>query len=98
MFTDHINLNRSDNRRKNIRICTKRQNSRNRNKRNKYGYKGLIWREENKKWEVTICINGKPKYLGRHSDIKNAALAYDKAAIEYFGEFAHLNFPNIMGD
>lgn len=91
MYTDHINWNKSDNRKSNLRVCTQAQNTYNRKRYNKNGYRGVYWQPSMKKWGATICINGEPKYLGYHSDIKDAAIAYNNAAMEYFGDFAILN-------
>ena len=44
-----------------------------------------------KKWIVQIRALNKKLYLGRFNDIKKAALAYNRAALKYHGEFAHLN-------
>lgn len=97
LFTDHINGNRSDNRRENLRTCTIAENTRNSriSSNNKSGYKGIFatpygtWRAG-----LTITKNGKRKsiYFGSHSTKEAAALAYDDGALKYFGEFANLNF------
>lgn len=92
---DHIDHNTLNNSRDNLRICIHRQNMRNRklslNTTSKF--KGVYWNKEKKKWHTDIRINGKKKYLGHFKVEINAALAYDKAALLEFGDFAHLNFP-----
>lgn len=87
---DHINLNKLDNRIKNLRPATDGQNSYNQKikKTNTSGYKGVHWRESEKKWRVAIKKDKKNIYLGSFSDVKEAAEAYRKAAIELHGEFA----------
>jgi hypothetical protein len=89
---DHINGDRLDNRRENLRIVTRQQNSWNRIK--SVGctsqYKGVHWSARNKKWKSAI----RRKHLGTFTDEADAARAYDAAARELFGEFAHLNFPD----
>ena len=89
---DHINGNGLDNRKSNLRICNKQQNGRNRgkNKNNKSGYKGVFWNTQAGKWQTQIGIP-KQLYLGRFIDKKDAALAYNKAALKHHGEFARLN-------
>lgn len=90
---DHINHNSLDNRRINIRICTSQQNNMNRNPRSNTSssYKGVSLDKKRKKWLVQIGIKGKIKTIGRFFLEKQAALAYNKAAKKYFGEFACLN-------
>lgn len=96
MEVDHINGNGLDNREANLRICTRTQNMRNaaviENKTSIY--KGVGWCKGKKKWRARITHNNKLIYIGRYHDEVRAAQAYDKKAIELFGEFAHPNFPN----
>lgn len=92
---DHINGNRLDNRRENLRICTKRQNLLNRLKsKNKKTskYIGVNFRKERKVWRATIKINGKQISIGSFNNERHAAMARDIWAKELFGEFAKLNF------
>lgn len=92
---DHINRDTLDNRRANLRISTQQQNQGNRkkSKNNSSGYKGVVFNKRLGKWSAFIGYDGKPKYLGLFASPELAAQAYDKAAIEHFGEFALLNFP-----
>ena len=91
---DHINHNTLNNCRDNLRICTLRQNQRNQKpQRNAVSqFKGVSWYKSLGKWIARIGINKEKKYLGCFTKEKDAALAYDKAAIQEHGEFAHLNF------
>lgn len=95
-YVDHINLDRLDNRRSNLRKCSNQQNSWNSglSKANRSGYKGVSWHKQCSKWTVRIKANGKHHSLGLHVNKVEAAKAYDNAAKEYFGEFARLNFPD----
>jgi hypothetical protein len=91
---DHINHNGLDNRKANLRPATWAQNIRNSKKtRNKFrsNYKGLFHRRDGM-WRVRISANGKTRYLGCFKDEIDAAKAYDRAAKEYHGQFASLNF------
>ena len=89
---DHINQDTLDNRKINLRICTQSQNQMNRNKtiKNKTGYKGVI-QKSNNKFGVQITLNKKIIHIGYYIDPKDAARAYNEAAIKYHGEFANLN-------
>lgn len=89
---DHINGNRLDNRRCNLRFVTRSKNNMNRRVTNgASGYKGVSWFKPVKKWRVYIKLNGKQKCLGYFSDKKAAAQAYNDAATKYFREYAALN-------
>lgn len=95
MDTDHANHNGLDNQRHNIRICTTKQNTRNRLPRRKCSslYKGVSWNKKVEKWIVFIANNRKNENLGCFDDEIKAAIAYDAKAKELFGKFAYLNFP-----
>lgn len=87
---DHIDRNTLNNKRQNLRICTTGQNKANsRGSKNPSGFKGVFKR---KKYVAMIVINGELTYLGSFIKAEDAALAYDKRAIEVFGEFALTNF------
>lgn len=93
-YVDHINGNRSDNRKENLRRCTNQQNqfNTNKHKRNTSGYKGVSWNIVDKKWQVYLKTKDKVHFLGQFHDVKKAAEAYDKAAIKIHGEFSNINF------
>jgi hypothetical protein len=94
---DHINGNKLDNRRKNLRVVTNQQNHWNKKKpsgRYTSQYKGVHWDKIQKKWVSNIRINGKTKYLGAFTDEVAAAYAYDAAARKLFGKYAAPNFQN----
>lgn len=90
---DHINLNKTDNRIENLRICNKSKNMMNKGalRNNKSGYKGVHFDKSRLKYKVDIGFDGKRKCIGRYSDIIEAARAYNTAALKYHGEFACLN-------
>src|ERR1051325_317064 len=92
---DHRNRNGLDNRRENIRIATPTQSAANVGlRRNSLsGYKGVTWHKGDCEWHARIRCNNVVYFLGAFTDRIEAALAYDKAAVELFGEFAYLNFP-----
>jgi hypothetical protein len=52
--------------------------------------------KKSKKYVASIRANGKSLSLGYFDDEIEAAVAYDIKAIQFFGEFAYLNFPNLM--
>lgn len=87
---DHINGNRLDNRRSNLRLCPRNQNMWNvKHSRGSSKYKGVSFRRG--RWRATICCNGKSTELGTFLSEKEAALAYNHAAIELHGDYAWLN-------
>lgn len=95
MDTDHINLNKLDNRRENLRACSHSENKRNQGPQsnNASGRRGVHFNKWDRKWQARIKANGKNIHLGSFDSADEAALAYDAAARKYFGEFANLNFP-----
>lgn len=96
LYTDHLNHDKLDNRRANLRTCTNYENSLNRKIRvtNKSGYKGVVKYFNKWKGQIQITSEGKRKaiYLGLFDTPIDAAKAYDNAARELHGDFANLNF------
>ena len=90
MVVDHVNGDSLDNRRKNLRIATIQQNAQNRGARrnSKTGFKGVYLVH---KYQAQIMVDGKTTHLGWFDDPKEAARAYNKAALKLHGEFARLN-------
>lgn len=90
---DHKDQNGLNNQRDNLRFATNSQQGANQKKHNNNtsGYKGVYWRKDNHKWRVEINVNGKRINLGCFENSKDAARAYNEAAIKYHGEFAVLN-------
>lgn len=94
MVVDHINGNPLDNRLSNLRVCTQSQNMKNSFRAGASGYKGVV-PTRNGRWDARITADGKLFYLGQFDSKHDAAMAYDKAALKYHGEYARLNFEDI---
>lgn len=96
-IVDHINGDPLDNRKCNLRICTKLENAWNRttNKDSKTGYKGITLTKWNT-YEVSIAYKGNKIYLGAYKIKKDAIEARRKAELKYFGEYSYLNRTNIL--
>lgn len=92
---DHINGKPWDNRKSNLRAVTQHQNTLNsaKPKSNTTGYKGVCFDRRRNKYMAHIHPNGETKFLGYFDNPIEAAIAYDMAALKYYGEFARLNFP-----
>jgi len=89
---DHINNDGLDNRRENLRFCTRSQNNMNR-KPQRLGRRGVTYDASKKKWAAQIQIDRQNILIGRFTNPEDAAHAYDATARELFGQFAKLNFP-----
>ncbi len=87
---DHINKNKLDNRKSNLRICSHKQNCGNSSKpkgKHTSKYKGVYWDKARNKWTARFSR----KFLGRFETELDAALAYNKGAIKIAGKFANIN-------
>ena len=96
LLVDHINYNGLDNRKANLRLATRRQNSLHVIRTMNPGsskYKGVSWHIHKNRWGAKITTDGKTIHLGYFKDEIEAAKAYDNAAKKYHREFAALNFP-----
>lgn len=93
IVVDHINGNRKDCRKSNLRLCTKAQNNYNsaHGKNNTSGFVGVSFYKPTGKWLAQICKDGKHYHLGYYVDIINAVIAYNKKSKDLFGEFAFQN-------
>jgi hypothetical protein len=93
LHIDHIDHNGLNNQKINLRECTCQQNCMNRNPhKNSYSeYKGVSYIKRLRKWQASICISQKQKYLGIYKSEIEAARAYNKTAIELFGVFSNIN-------
>lgn len=87
---DHINRDKLDCRRDNLRIVTAQQNSMNKSiqKNNKSGFVGVYYVSRKKKYCVKIGLNNRNIYLGYTFDPVEGAQMYNVASDLLFGEFA----------
>ncbi len=89
-MVDHENGNGLDNQRNNLRFCTNSQNQPNSNPQSHLQFKGIY--ESHGRFNARIKVEGVRISLGSFTNARDAAIAYDKAAIEKFGEYARTNF------
>jgi hypothetical protein len=94
-MVDHVNGNKLDNTRANLRTCSRPENSRNKSKPHGTSsrFRGVSYRKDCGRWYARIRFEGRLIHLGSFTDEVEAARAYDRKAVELFGEFARLNFP-----
>jgi hypothetical protein len=90
---DHADSDGLNNRRCNIRIATRGQNTANSSPRRKNtsGYRGVARVTGSKTWLARITTGGRSYHLGTFATPQEAAIAYDEAATEIYGAFARLN-------
>lgn len=92
---DHIDHDGLNNRKSNLRICTHKQNARNTAARlnSTSKYLGVCLPTGKNRFVAQIRPEGNKIFLGNFINEIDAAMAYDKAALKYYGEYANLNFP-----
>lgn len=90
---NHIDFNGLNNQKKNLQLCTCRENNRWRRKMRgcTSRYKGVSWSTKDNVWVSIIHVDDTVYYLGGFKKEEDAAIAYNRAAIRYFGDFAFLN-------
>ena len=93
LWIDHIDHNGLNNLVENMRIVDKYQSARNIRVRKGCTsvYKGVYWNTRDKKWEATIYMKPKQTYIGQFDNEDDAGLAYNRRAVDLFGEYAFLN-------
>lgn len=89
LVTDHINHDKLDNRKSNLRLVSIQQNAMNSKARSLSGYKGVS-RNRNR-WNAKLTLNGRSINGGTYDTVEEAAEAYNKLAIKHFGQYAKLN-------
>jgi hypothetical protein len=89
-YVDHINRNKLDNRRENLRIASKGENAINSKvpSNNTSGFKGVTWDKSKGKWQAQIMYQQKYIHIGRYTNLADAVEARRIKAVELFGEFA----------
>ncbi len=88
---DHINGNTLDNRKKNLRICSRAENmmnQKNLHKKSYSGIRGIHWDKNYQKWSVHIKIGGIQKYFGSFETIQQARKVHKKEVVGLFGKFS----------
>ena len=89
---DHINHDTLDNRRENLRQCTRAENCRNsvKPKHNTSGFKGVTWDKEKNKWKAHISVDSREIHLGYFESLGDAYEKYIEASNKYHGEFGRV--------
>lgn len=93
IYIDHINHNKMDNRKVNLRYSDASKNQMNKiiTNRNTSGVVGVYWEEKLKKWHAQIVCNKKTYNLGRYDNFDDAVKARKEAEEKYFGEYSYDN-------
>jgi len=94
MVVDHVDGDRLDNRRKNLRVCTQSENARNRHKHIRTTtskFKGVSYNKEISKWVARIRVDNNKYGLGSYYNELDAALAYNIGSVLLSPTFGKLN-------
>lgn len=94
---DHIDHNGLNNKRNNLRACSRSENQRNRGLTKDRRYKGIVYRKRERFFEAKIRYNGEVIQLGYYPTPEIAAAVYNDKAMELFGEYAYLNRVEVDG-
>lgn len=94
VFGDHKDGNKANNCRDNLRACTPAENRRNSRKGKNCTsiYKGSYFEFERGRFHAQLGIGSRVFNLGRYADERLAGKAYDRKALQMFGQFASVNF------
>lgn len=89
-YVDHVNRNKLDNRRDNLRLASKGQNAINSKvpSNNTSGAKGVTWDKSKQRWQAQIVYQQKFVFIGRYKKVEDAIEARREKEVELFGEFA----------
>ena len=95
LLTDHIDCNKLNNQRGNLRVATQLQNNHNveRFKTNTSGFIGVSWDRRKRKWRSAYTQNNRCLFIGYFDSLEQAARARDRVVERVRGRFAKLNFP-----
>ena len=95
---DHINTVTLDNRKSNLRICTKSENGMNRGKQsnNTTGHKGICFSKSKNRYVVHIKKDGKSKYIGGYENYEDAVIAHEQALEKIHGDFSRIEDSTVM--
>lgn len=95
---DHLNENKLDNRRSNLRICTRQVNDHGKRRKNKRSgnFTGVSLHHRTGLWRARIFTNKKESHLGLFDSMEDAARAYDFEAVRRYGVHAKTNFPQSL--
>ncbi len=95
---DHINGNPMDNRKSNLRLCTRSENQSNKisRKDSTCYYPGVYWNKNAKAWAAQIRKNNVKKHLGYYENVNDAIKARIEAEKEYHGKFSYAMSRNVV--